>query len=227
MKTEIVKYVVESGNVKIGKADATYASVNATCPKDCALKDSGCYATMGNVALHQRKLSISQPIEAARAEALAIDQSYGGEEVPQGRPLRLHVSGDSRTVKGTRLLANAIKRWQRRGGGRVWSYTHAWKRVARKEWKTVSVLASLDNIEQLPSARRMGYAPAIVVRKFDSPRAFNLEGYRFIPCPAQTRETVTCIKCRLCWKADFLFERKMGIAFEAHSVKKRTLPVVK
>lgn len=125
-------YVSDSGNTKImgsKKVDATYVSIKASCPKDCPLMGEGCYAQMSYVGITTHRLDEEaagfSPLQAARGEASAIDQSYKGGPVPVGRDLRLHVAGDSRTLAGTRVINNAVKRWKKRGGGDCWSYTHA------------------------------------------------------------------------------------------------------
>jgi hypothetical protein len=224
-------YVSDSGNTKImgsQKVDATYASIKATCPDTCSLKDEGCYAQTSFVGMinsrMNRRARQHSPLKLARAEAQAIDQSYNGGPVPQGRALRLHVAGDSRTIKGTRSINAAIARWKKRGGGDVWSYTHAHQHVSRKEWSNVSVLASIDNIDQVAAVRAQGYAPALVVSQHPSDKAYKLNGseVKWIPCPAQTRE-VGCSDCRLCFNADRLFASNMGITFAAHGIRKETI----
>ncbi len=222
----IVSYIAGSKNVKIGDVDATYASVASTCPSTCSLKDKGCYAQQGNVGIYANRLEKTSAIVAATAEAKAIDASYRGGSVPE-RNVRIHVSGDSKTIVGTKRIAAAVKRWKARGGKAAWTYTHAHSRVHRKHWGSVSVLASLDNISQIAAARQQGYAPAIIVNKFDGAKAFMLEGVKFIPCPAQTKDNVTCTSCKLCWDSDRLYKSNMGIAFAAHGVQKRNLPVIK
>jgi hypothetical protein len=221
-------YVSDSGNTKImgsKKVDATYVSIKASCPKDCPLMGEGCYAQLSYVGITTHRLDEEaagfSPLQAARAEAKAIDNSYKGGDVPTGRDLRLHVAGDSRTVTGTRIINKAVKRWKQRGGGAVWSYTHAWKNVLRQEWDQVSILASVTTVDEVAHARQLGYAPAIVVPDFPSEKAYQLPGSdtKWIPCPAQTRE-VGCSDCRLCFNADRLYDNNMGIAFSAHGVKK-------
>src|SRR5580704_7162132 len=134
-------YVEGSKNSKLAGSnpvDSTYCSIKHTCPETCSLKNTGCYAQNSFVGMvnwrMQQRAKGSSPLQVARREAQAIDQSYNGKKVPNGRPMRLHVSGDSRTVKGTRLINAAVGRWKQRGGGDCWSYTHAWQRVPRKEW---------------------------------------------------------------------------------------------
>lgn len=227
-----VIYVSESGNTKImgsKKVDATYAAIDTSCPSSCSLKGEGCYAQTSFVGMQVSRLNKQSvgftALKMARNEANTIDQSYKGKAVPTGRDLRLHVAGDSRTVKGTRLLNNAVGRWKNRGGGDCWSYTHAWKKVARHEWKNVSILASVTSVLEVPAARKQGYAPAIVVAEHPSDKAFTLpkSKVKWIPCPAQTKDNVGCTDCRLCFNADRLFKSNMGIAFAAHGIKKNNI----
>lgn len=226
-----VIYTSDSKNSKISgnkKVDATYASIKATCPDTCELKNEGCYAQSSFVGMvnarMNRRARQDSALDLARSEAKCIDESYDGEEVPEGRALRIHVAGDSTLRAGTKLIANAVARWKKRGGGDVWSYTHSHANVPRAMWGSVSVLASVDNIEQVKAARKMGYAPAIVVPVHKSDRAYTLEGssVKWIPCPNQTRD-VSCVDCRLCFDANRLFENNMGIAFAAHGIKQKDL----
>lgn len=232
-------YVSESGNTKINgskKVDATYASIEATCPKTCPFKGEGCYAQTGFVAITTHRLDKQvdglTAFKVAQAEANEIDNSYGGGRVPTGRDLRIHVSGDARSPGAAKVLAKAIDRWKARGGGKVWSYTHSWRLVPRKAWGQVSILASVESVKDARTARAQGYAAAIVVPEHPSDKAFYLEGSKtkWIPCPAQTRG-VGCTDCRLCFDADGLYERNAGIAFAVHGAgaakAKRQLPMVK
>lgn len=224
-------YVVDSKNGKLAgknKVDATYVSIKASCPKSCPLMGEGCYAQLGNVGYHVSRLDQEaegfSALQAARAEAKAIDNSYKGGPIPEKKDLRLHVSGDSRTLAGTRLINNAVARWKKRGGNDCWSYTHVWKDIPREEWSNVSMLASVSNVTEAAEARELGYAPAIVVPEHPSDKAYSLEGSdtKWIPCPAQTRD-VACSDCRLCFNADRLHDGNFGIAFAAHGVKKNSL----
>lgn len=221
-------YVSDSGNTKImgsKKVDATYCSINATCPNTCELKGNGCYAELSFVGIQTARLNNESQgltaLQVARAEAKAIDNCYNGGAVPNERDMRLHVAGDSRTVTGSRIINSAVGRWKKRGGGDCWSYTHAWKSVPRNEWSNVSILASIKSTSEVDAARKQGYAPAIVVPEFSGDKAFQLEGSdtKWIPCPAQTRDK-GCTDCRLCFDADRLYNGNFGIAFAAHGVKK-------
>lgn len=221
-------YVHDSQNAKLGGADATYASIAATCDRACPLYNAGCYAQGGKVALTEGRLDATvSTATAARHEAAAIDGAYRGGAIPEGRDLRLHVSGDARTSTAARILAAAASRWLARGGRAVWSYTHAWRRVARDAWGAVSTLASVERPSQGAEAMRQGYAPALVVdRHPPDGRAWESHGIKWIPCPAQTRG-VACVDCRLCLDADALRARKAGITFAVHGAsRKRALTVI-
>jgi len=224
-------YVSESGNAKLmgsKKVDATYASIKATCPSSCPLRDEGCYAQTSYVGMINwrldRRARGGSPLQVAKAEAAAIDAAYKGGEVPAGRSLRLHVSGDSRSIAGSRAINNAVGRWLSRGGKDVWSYTHSWRHVPRNVWSNVSMLASVDNVDQVVAARANGYAPAIVVPEHSSDKVYALPNsdVKWVPCPAQTRG-VGCTDCRLCFDAKRLYENNFGIAFAAHGVRKNSL----
>lgn len=165
-------------------AAATYASISSSCPDECKLRDNGCYAQQGKTSLTIIRLDKEaqefgmNSLATAASEAYSIYTSHGkgkssgGGTVMATRAknrgyLRVHVGGDSQTVPGTHLLANAVHDWMRRGGEKAWSYTHAWRKVPRSAWGPVSVLASLDdpNTETMP-ARAQGYVPAVVVSSF-------------------------------------------------------------
>ena len=218
-------FVLVSQNHKTGPVAATYASIEATCPKDCAFKDAGCYAKGGRVGILNAQLVTGvTPLQAAVQEARQIE----AVRPPLGLALRLHVSGDCRTVAAARRLGRAGVLWQDRGGGSVWTYTHAWRLVPRGAWgRGVSVLASIEHVGQAAAARKAGYAPALVVPAHPkSGRAWRAGGVRWIPCPEQTRG-IPCASCGLCFKADELRDRGAGIAFAAHSQgKKHVLRVI-
>lgn len=226
-------YVEKSGNTKLagksGRLDATYASIKKSCPDSCELKDKGCYAQssfVGMIVNRLDRLAKGQtPLGIARAEAKAIDQAYGGRKIPKNTILRLHVSGDSRTVKGTRVLSKAVSRWKSRGGMIAYTYTHAWQNVPRREWAGISTLASVANIAEAERALEIGYAPAIVVPEHLDTKSYKLDGsdITWIPCPAQTKDDVGCSDCKLCARDQYLIDSRHGIAFAAHGINKNKI----
>lgn len=205
-----------SGDTKIGAVSATYFPTT-WCAKTCPIA-SECYARQGRVGLHAGKIARAYPDESAavREEARAIR-----EDLPRATPLRLHVSGDTRRGWDAAILASAC----RSRIGPTWTYTHFWRRVARRTWRGVSTLASMESPADAPAAREQGYAPALVVARYPAgSRPWQAHGTTWIPCPATLPDSKRqCTDCKLCWKADALFDKGLGIAFEAHSGKARAL----
>ena len=210
---------------------ATYASIAATCSDACPFKAGGCFVPAGTTKKRAaawdaaaRGLSTEQVIAE---EVRLLDAAFRGGRVPQdggrgGRDLRLHVGGDVGSEAGARLLAGAAERWVQRDGGRVWTFTNAWRDVPKDALGHISVLASVERPEDIELARTRGYAAAIVVEAFPSSKAFSLPGTSamVVPCPAETKGT-TCIQCRLYLNADALLDCNVAIAFAAHSATKK------
>jgi hypothetical protein len=233
-------FAENSGNSKIagsGKVSATYVSTKGSCPSSCNLRGNGCYAENGRTGMINFRLNKAvkkgmRPEALARAEARAIREAFDGGAIPQdgargGRDLRLHVSGDARTVRSAKILAKVVGEWIDRGGGSVWAYTHGWETVARRHWGKTSVLASMTDPKLAKQARRRGYAPAVVVESHKSDKAYKLDGsdVTWIPCPQQTRN-IACSDCRLCMNSKRLFDENMGIAFEGHGATNKLKAVL-
>lgn len=220
------KYSKNSKLSKKEKVDCTYVSIEKTCPNSCPMKkDRTCYASIGFVGIHEKRSTKYSkkltPYMLAGQEAKKIIKNSN----TKSKFLRLHVSGDSITKKGTELIADACELWINKTKGKVWSYTHAWEKVSRSKWGKVSILASVDTIDQANKAFELKYTPAIIVPKFESKKAFYLKGsdIKWIPCPAQTHEEISCTDCKLCLNSDKLLSLKCGIAFEAHGVTKEKI----
>jgi len=242
-----------SKNEKIGNCATTYAA-QASCPSSCAFfNGGGCYAENGRIYTGVTKplngaaaIAAATPVDVALEEAAAIDAlaevAYEISGIRHGRPMRLHTVGDCRTDEAARIVAAAAERYMERGGGPVWTYTHAWRLVDRESWGRVSVLASCETAEQVELARARGYATSIVVDEFADRKLYAIADppfspavveaahgdaspppggaatpqMRVLPCPAQTRANVTCSSCRLCMNDQGLRDRGYSIGFEIH-----------
>jgi hypothetical protein len=218
-----------SGNEKTGPIAATHVGTDRTC-HSCPMKETGeCYYRTGfrtrgldarmNEAAKKQKASV---VRIAKAEARAIDGLLTSGRVT-GRPLRIHIGGDTPTNEAAIIVSAAARRYQERIEAPAYTYTHSWRQVDRASWQGVSVLASIENTADGREALERGYAPAVVVPQFEGDRAFVQDGIRWIPCPAQTKDDVSCADCKLCMNADALRDRGAGIAFEAHGTGKKKL----
>lgn len=215
-----VKVMEKTSNVKLGKISATYAS-QSSCPKTCPFYNNGCYAESGPIFLSvTRKLNASEETDPNR---IADEEAKGIDSLSGVRPLRIHTLGDCTTDYAAKTVSDAAGRYMKRGGKRAFSYTHSWKSVKRKSWGKVSILASCETPEQVKAARKRGYATAIVVDEFKDTKAYEIDGVKVIPCPAQTREGTTCERCGLCQRDTMLKERELTIAFAAHGARTNTV----
>lgn len=226
-------------NIPLGPFVAsTYVSISATCPDTCTFKNNGCYEQEGASKKHSRARDDAAEgwtaFEVTQAEAAKIDLMWK-HGVPQdgargGRDLRLHVGGDVSCSNGARLLAEAAQRYRARGGGNVWVYTHRWREIPVEAWgPAISVLASCDELSEVPEAWRSGYAVAVAVPEFpDGARAFKLGRRTAIPCPVEAGAKTTCATCRLCMDDLRLRGSNLVIAFQEHGngVARRHLPIL-
>jgi hypothetical protein len=219
--------VAKSGNEKTGPIAATYTGTDRTCT-GCPHKGTGsCYYESGfrprglnarlNSAARTQKASV---LRIARAEARAIDGILTSGRV-KNRPLRIHVGGDAPTAEAAALIAGAARRFSERVDAPAYTYTHAWRDVPRSAWEGVSVLASVESVKDAKRALRRGYAPALIVDHFEGDKASLVDGLRLIPCPAQTKDDVSCADCRLCMNADRLVATNSAVAFAAHGTQAR------
>jgi hypothetical protein len=87
--------------------------------------------------------------------------------------------------------------------------------LPRRAWGSISVLASCENAGDIADARRRGYATALVVPEHTTKRLYRDGRQKILPCPEQT-SGVSCEKCKLCQRDDYLREAGITIAFAAH-----------
>jgi hypothetical protein len=210
-----------------------------TDPHPCALYNAGCYAGEGHCAFTTRRVNTAalgagglqvDPADVADAEAQAIRIM----SMYAALPLRIHIVGDCITDYAADTVASAAMEYHAVHSAPVWSYTHAWRSVARASWHGVSILASCDTLDDIPAAKSAGYATALVVDEFATndagrpvPSALP-DGGTLVPCPNQVakalgKDTVTCMDCRLCWMDDFLKEKNLTIGFAAHGGKTKLI----
>lgn len=101
-------------------------------------------------------------------------------------------------------------------GGQAWTYSHfpASSLPIARPGQTV-INASCDSIDQALAAVAIG-RPAVVAAPVGTVWPYTVEGVRFVRCPAETVETVSCDNCGngrpLCARAD----RDYVIVFVGH-----------
>lgn len=208
-----------SQNVKTGFVSATYAS-QKSCDSDCPFLGKGCYAEHGYANVTTQRLNKDADddlIAIAQEEAALIDGLSGKFD------LRVHVVGDCKTDDTATIVASAMKRHRRKKGRKAWTYTHAWRKVAKASWLGESVLASCETPNEVLQAKEKGYAAAIVVEKFEREKLYEKDGIRLLPCPNQTSRKLTCADCGICMNASALERTGITVAFEAHGTSKKKI----
>lgn len=216
---------VVTDNKKLLGCSATYVA-QQSCPP-CALRNNGCYAETGPMSwgTTNRVNNFGKgktPFQLAQIERRMI-QAHAEDLNAIGRPLRLHVVGDCRTPAAAKEVARGAEVWSKVTRGLVWTYTHAWREVDRKSWGNVSVLASIEDIRDLSRAWHRGYAPAMIVPRFENgAKAWKLGVWNVIPCPEQTLG-IGCRRCGLCMKDSWLRESKSVIGFRPHGARAKTV----
>ena len=193
---------------------ATYTQQDS-CPP-CPLRAAGCYAEVGTLAFTTRRLNraptVDRPVVLAKTEARQIDALTGW------RKLRVHVVGDSRTPAAARVVGAAMVRYSRKHEQPAWTYTHAWRTVARADWRGATVLASCDRPADVPKAQSKGYPIALVVPEHPSRQVYQYAGLSVLPCPAQFKTDgvrgAHCETCQICERPDELTRRGLVLGFQ-------------
>lgn len=219
-----VSIVAKSANSKIGPMSATYAA-QVTCPTTCPLRGAGCYAETGATGFSTRQrndVANAQNVELLDVIRLEADGIRSLAKNKNAQDLRVHVVGDSPTPEAARITSAAMQEYRETTGKRAYTYTHAWRDVARDDWGNESVLASCEDVEDARTAMDKGYAAAIVVAEHTSNKAWRDSDVTVIPCPNQTRG-VQCKDCGLCMDANKLLARRAVIAFAAHGTNAETV----
>jgi hypothetical protein len=196
-------------NVKTGPVSVTLAPIE-TCPRDCPFIEKGCYAKYGNMAIHTKRLA---PEKKMTKTALAIEEAEAIRGLSGRRELRLHVVGDCATKKAAEIVTEACEEYSDRYGQPVWTYTHAWKRVPREAWGSVSVIASCETMTEVLSAHKRGYACALVGDIAEPEKRL---GFTLTPCSQQMDKNIDCLNCRICLDDKKMREQKRVVMFAPH-----------
>jgi len=214
-----VLFTVASENKKTGPIVASYIEAT-TCPDVCPLKKAGCYASSGPVNLQWRKTK--DP-----AKSISWDEYLGRlRKVEPGRLFRHGVAGDLPGI-GDRLdaglLGELVEASTRLMG---FAYTHKpldgpgeAVAVNLANAKGFVVNLSAENLAGADRKAALGVGPVVTLLPSDpaSVPSYTPEGRRVVVCPAQTRDDVTCLSCKLCARAN----RASIVGFLAHGSQRK------
>ena len=217
-------FTAKSQNVKTGPIPTTVTSA-ATCPDACPLKEAGCYAAHGHVAMHWR--AVTQGKRGGTLQSLCDNIAA----LPANTLWRHNVAGDLPGEGDIIHKAGMLALIEANTGKRGFTYTHkpphAYNadliRFANQKGFTVNLSANtLDHADRLAA---LDIGPVVVV--LDAPegqRADTVtpEGRKVVTCPATYRDDVTCASCKLCAVRD----RAVIVGFPAHGAAKRAAAAI-
>ena len=222
-----VHFVRKSSNRKTGPIPVS-TTASDSCPDTCPLKNGGCYAKGGPLAIHWRKLD-----KTARSGARA---SWGNflasvAELPAGQLWRHNQAGDlcgENNKINARFMRQLIKANK---GRRGFTYTHKpvndanatnrlnSKLVAESNANGFTVNLSADNVAEADELAALDIGPVVCIMPTDFTGTMKTPaGNKIVQCPA-TREglEIDCAQCQLCARAN----RSAIVGFPAHGQSKR------
>jgi hypothetical protein len=213
---KVVKLTMVSGNSKTGPipVSTTYA---ASCPDVCPLKKGGCYAEIGPLALHWRKVeTVGDTWEDFCDKIKGLRNGTFWRHNAAGDLLHDKQVIDKKTLS---MLVRANK------GKMGFTYTHHDMQIASNRMVVAKANAygftvnlSANNLQHADELLAYGIAPVASVVALDHPKlSYTPKGNKVVVCPATYRNDVTCDSCRLCQRAD----RRCVVAFPVHGVAKK------
>lgn len=215
-----------SSNAKTGPIPVTMTA-KESCPDNCSLKTNGCYAEVGRVAIHWRKLS---------DDSKGIAQSELMESIaklPKGTLWRHNISGDLKPdAKHPDMIDSEFMRQliDANKGKKGFTYTHhkvmgdaasasvnrAFIKGANLHGFTVNL--SADSIKDADNLKALDIGPVVTIMPEDCDKVtVTPAGNTVVQCPATYNENIQCSNCGICQVSN----RKAIIGFPVHGVAKK------
>lgn len=194
---------LKSGNRKTGPIPVSTSSPN-TCPASCPLMNNGCYANAGPMRFRWMELGEGKGAQDWKSFLKDI------KSLPPRQLWRYAQAGDLPGLGGQihiRMLRDIVAANQGRAG---FTYTHksmgsTRHRAAVKEANRAgfTINLSANSLKHADRLARLKVAPvATLVPRGTPDVSYTPRRRKVVICPAQTRENVTCQKCRICAIAD-------------------------
>ena len=169
--------------------------------------------------MHWAKVSAGQRGELLEQFARKIEQ------LPEGQLWRHNAAGDL-SGRGDRINHAALARIVRANRGkRGFTYTHKPPLLGRNARAIVqaneagfTVNLSANSLSHADELKSYDLGPVVSIVPEGSPESGTTpKGNKYVICPAQTRNNITCASCKLCSRAD----RSVIVAFLPHGSASR------
>lgn len=200
---------------KLGNMFRTYTDATS-CPSDCPLRGSGCYAELGPVSWVWKKLNTAGESWSDLLNTI--------KRLPVGTLWRHNVAGDLPHSDGL-IILDAIKQLLTASKHtRPFTYTHHKPnnhnakviRIMNDSGFTVNL--SSNNVAQADLYLKTKLPVVTLLPLGVDKVTFTPDGNKVIKCPNQSNSAITCDRCGLCADRD----RSYIIGFEAHGSRKKT-----
>lgn len=206
-----VGFVRETKNPKLGPMPASITS-GETCPDACRLKDSGCFAEFGILAMHWREVS-----ETGLRWGQFLDRVHA---LPKGQIWRHNTAGDLPGVNNKLDIPKLADLVAANEGRRGFTYTakpltttNELSAVALANQKGFTINRTAYGLQDLDEKRARSKLPmAVILPHYSEPWVTSPAGARVYVCPNEQDPQITCASCQLCSRP----ERKVTIGFLAH-----------
>jgi hypothetical protein len=216
---------LKSSNVKVGPIPVSMSN-SGTCPDACPFKSKGCYAGQGPLNWIWKALTRGSLKRNGKSYSFGINWKTFVKQVkalPQGVFWRHNQAGDL-AGDNNKIDFSKLKELVKANiGKKGFTYTH--KPMTKENVKAVefankngfTINLSGNSLVHADELKSLGIAPVVAVlpSDFQGDKGETPKGNRFIVCPAQTKEGVTCSTCQLCSK-----QRNIIVAFKAHGMAK-------
>lgn len=213
-----VSFTKISSNEKTGKIPVSTTSFTS-CPNSCPLKNNGCYAEIGPLSWHWKKVTEGTRGESWESFCNKISELKAGQFWRHNQAGDLIGDGDIIDQKALRELIAA------NSGKSGFTYTHydpLFKQNAEiiKEANDngFTINLSANNLKEVDMYVSLNIGPVVTILPKDAAKVTKTEhGNTVVLCPATYRSSITCKSCQLCQK-----QRKTIVGFPAHGVKSTT-----
>lgn len=214
---------------KVSKNDKTgpipvSTSPRQSCPDSCAFKGAGCFGDNFPLSIHWAKVS-----EAKRGEDWA-EFIKAVETIRRGQLWRHNQVGDLPKLGDTGDTLDAAKLDQltiANKGRKGFTYTHYpltiesnARAIKSANLGGFTVNLSANNPAHADELAAANVGPVVTVIRSDAAKVTRTpEGRKIVACLAQTRDGMTCDRCKLCAVAD----RDYIIGFYPHGARKKQI----
>ena len=217
-----IYFNISSRNSKTGPMLVTTQSQD-TCPRSCPFNGSGCYAQMGPILIHWKKVNNGERAHEWNQFLQAV------RKLQPGALWRMSQAGDLPGLDDeidSEKLNQVIQANRKRKG---FTFTH--KALTAENQQLIkhandngfTINLSADSLSDADAKAELNIGPVVVPIHNDPAKwpTHTPNGRRIVVCLHSTKN-LKCTECRLCAHAN----RKSIVGFPAHGVKKRQVEQV-